>query len=129
MGMTADISRPDIETRTATLLDKAEQMEMTVPDDVVELIASRVDSNIRELEGCLISLKGYSSMSGQPIDMKLCREALKNILDRKNDRVVTPENIQKAVCEYFSVSQDDLISPTRRREVALPRQIAVYLVR
>lgn len=104
-GMTADISRPDIETRMAILLDKAEQMQLDVPNDVMELIASRVDSNIRELEGCLTSLKGYANLVGQPIDMKLCREALKNILERKTDKAITPEGIQKAVCEYFSVNQ------------------------
>ena len=128
-GMTADISRPDIETRLAILLDKAEQMQLTVPNDVLELIAQRVDSNIRELEGCLTSLKGYANLVGQPIDMKLCREALKNILERKTDKAITPEGIQKAVCEYFSVSQEDLISSSRKREIALPRQIAVYLTR
>lgn len=127
-GLIADIARPDIETRIAILREKARQDHVNVGDDVLELIASNVDSNIRELEGSLTRLVAYANLVGEPISAALCQDALRDIFVKKT-RAITAENIMQTVSNYYGITMADLISSTRRREITVPRQIAIYLTR
>lgn len=128
-GLIADIQRPDIETRIAILRKKAEREHIAVTDGVLELIAQRIDSNIRELEGSLTRLVAFSSLTGRPIDPSLTEEALREVFAQREPKRVTCELIQETVASYYSVSVDDLKSARRNREVTVPRQVAMYLTR
>ena len=128
-GLIADINKPDLETRVAILQKKAEDELLRVDDEVLTMIAERVASNIRELEGCLTRLVAYSSLTGRPIDAQLAEEALKEIFARSEPRHVTCEDVMEAVATYYNVTVDDLKGPRRSREVAVPRQIAMYIAR
>ena len=128
-GLIADISKPDLETRTAILRKKAEDEMMQVGPEVISMIAERVASNIRELEGCLTRLVAYSSLTGRPINLQLAEEALKEIFLRSEPRHVTCEDVMEGVATYYSVTVDDLKGPRRSRDVAVPRQIAMYIAR
>ena len=128
-GLVVDIQAPDRETREAILRDKVQQEEIEVPEEVLRLIAEKVQSNVRELEGCLTRLTAYSNMTGQPISLELCEVALKEIFDQKQPKKVTAEMIMQAVSEYYSVTLSELIGPTRKREITVPRQVAIYLTR
>jgi chromosomal replication initiator protein len=125
----ADIQRPDVDTRVAILREKTQQEKIVMPDDVLQLIAGKIDSNIRELEGCLTRLVAYSNLVHEPISMELCEKALKEIFDQRRHKQVTAELIMQTVGDYYNVSIGDLIGPTRKREVTVPRQIAMYLTR
>ena len=128
-GLVADIQRPDVDTRVAILREKTQQENISVPDDVLQLIAGKIDSNIRELEGCLTRLVAYSNLVREPITMDLCEKALKEIFDQRRHKQVTAELIMQTVGDYYNVSIGDLTGPTRKREVTVPRQIAMYLTR
>ena len=128
-GLVADIQRPDIDTRVAILREKTQQEGIPVPDDVLQLIAGKIDSNIRELEGCLTRLVAYSSLVKQPITTELCEQALKEIFDQRRHKQVTAELIMQTVSDYYGLTLTDLIGPTRKREITVPRQIAMYLTR
>ena len=128
-GLIADIQRPDVDTRVAILREKAHQENINVGDDVLEVIAAQVDSNIRELEGHLTRLAAYAHLVNEPITMNLCREALKELFDKKQRKVVTVDLIMTTVADYYSITVDDLTSQSRRRQVTVPRQIAMYLTR
>ena len=127
-GLIADIARPDIETRIAILREKARQDHVNVGDDVLEMIAANVDSNIRELEGSLTRLVAYSNLVGQPITVDLCQEALRDVFVKKT-RAITVDVVMQTVSDYYGITAADLISSTRRREITVPRQIAIYLTR
>ena len=128
-GLVADIQRPDVDTRVAILRQKTVQEHIEVPDDVLQLIASKIDSSIRELEGCLTRLVAYSSLVKEPITIDLCERALKEIFDSKRHKQITAELIMSTVCDYYGLTMDDLTGPTRKREITVPRQIAMYLTR
>ena len=128
-GLVVDIQAPDRETREAILRDKVRQEGIRIPDEVLQLIAEKVQSNVRELEGCLTRLIAYSNMTGQPISLELCEVALKEIFDQKQPKKVTAEMIMQAVSEYYNVTLSELIGPTRKREITVPRQVAIYLTR
>ncbi len=128
-GLVADIQRPDVDTRVAILREKTQQEKMPVPDDVLQLIAGKIDSNIRELEGCLTRLMAYSTMVHEPVTLELCEQALKEIFDQKKHKQVTAELIMHAVSNYYGLSIADLTGHGRRREITVPRQIAIYLTR
>jgi len=128
-GLKVDIKRPDVETRIAILRKKAESENIPVGDDVLQLIAERVDSNIRELEGSLTRLVAYASLSGRPIDRELAEEALKEVFAQKETKRITCQSIQEAVASYYSITVDDMKSARRSREVAVPRQVAMFLIR
>ena len=128
-GLVADIQRPDVDTRVAILREKTQQENMNVPEEVLQLIAGKIDSNIRELEGCLTRLAAYSNMVGQPITLELSEAALKEIFDRKKNREVTAELIMQTVTEYYGLTMGDLTGASRKREITIPRQIAMYLTR
>ena len=128
-GLVADIQRPDIDTRVAILREKTTQEGISVPDDVLQLIAGKIDSNIRELEGCLTRLVAFSSLVKEPITMELCEQALKEIFDQRRHKQITAELIMQTVSDYYGLTLNDLIGPTRKREITVPRQIAMYLTR
>ena len=128
-GLVADIQRPDIDTRVAILREKTQQEGIDVPDDVLQLIAGKIDSNIRELEGCLTRLVAFSSLVKQPITTELCEQALKEIFDQRRHKQVTAELVMQTVSDYYGLTLNDLIGPTRKREITVPRQIAMYLTR
>jgi chromosomal replication initiator protein len=127
-GLMADIQPPDLETRIAILKKKAEAEKVFVPDEVVEFIAKQIQSNIRELEGALIRTVAFASLNNLPIDLSLVKTVLRDILQPS----VTPISIQKIIQEvanYFHITPDQITGKGRTQEVALPRQIAMYLAR
>ena len=125
-GLIADIQPPDLETKIAILRKKAEAEGSPLPDDVALFIASHSNSNIRELEGALIRVVAYASMSGRPISLEQAKETLRDLL--KTERpTVTIENIQKLVSNYYNLRVAELKSRTNSRHVSFPRQIAMYL--
>ncbi len=128
-GLIADIQRPDIETRIAILRKKAETEMINVEDSVLELIASRVDSNIRELEGCLTRLVAYSNLVGKPISADLCADALKEVFAKAQPRRLTSDVVIRAVSDYYAIRPEELTGPSRTREIVTPRHIAMYLTR
>jgi chromosomal replication initiator protein len=125
-GLIADIQPPDLETKIAILKRKAETEGVRLPDDVALYIAGRIKSNIRELEGSLIRLLAYASLTGRDISMGLVQEVLRDVL-RHDERVVTIDAIQKFVAEYYQLKLMDLKSKNNSKSVALPRQVAMYL--
>ena len=126
MGLIADIQPPELETKMAIVLRKAEMERIAVTEDIAYFLASRVKSNIRELEGCLIRLGAQSSLTGKPIDKEMAKTILRDIIDEE-EKPLTVENIQKVVCEHFAIKIYDMKAKKRTKEVALPRQIAMYL--
>jgi chromosomal replication initiator protein len=126
-GMIADIQPPDFETRVAILRKKAEQCNCPLSNEVSHLLAERVPSNIRELEGALTRLMAFSSLQQRPITVDLATEALRGILPDPSLRVISISSIQKAVCEYFSISMNELNGKRRDQKVVKPRQVAMYL--
>lgn len=128
-GLIADISKPDLETRIAILQKKAELEHLDVPDEVNTYIATKVESNIRELEGCLTRVLAYANISHKPLSEEVAAEALRDMIPVKDPRRITPDLIMAIVAEYFSVSVDDLKSKRRNREITVPRQVAMYLIR
>jgi len=128
-GLIADIQRPDFETRLAILRKKAEFEHIIVSDEILELIAEKIDTNVRELEGSLTRLTAYSSLTRRPIDMQLAREALRELFSHTETRRISCDSIQDAVAAYYGITVDDLKSPRRNHEITVPRQIAMYLTR
>jgi chromosomal replication initiator protein len=126
-GLTADIQPPDVETRLAILRTKAERAGRNVPADILELIARQVQSNIRELEGALNRVLAYADLSGIPLTLDLAQTALADFLPVSTD--LKPDDVLVAVSDAFGVSQDRILGRERTREVALPRQVAMYLLR
>jgi chromosomal replication initiator protein len=125
-GLIADIQSPDLETKIAILKKKAEAEAVPLPNNVAIYIAGKIKSNIRELEGSLIRLIAYASLTGQEISLVLAQEVLKNILDHE-EKAVTIEIIQKFVADYYNLKLVELKSRNNSKSVAKPRQIAMYL--
>lgn len=126
-GLTADIQPPDIETRMAILRSKADRAGYQMPNEIMELIARKVQSNIRELEGALTRIAAFAELSGLPVTPQLVDSALADLLPRRSD--VRPDDIVNRVSEVFGVSVERILGRDRSRQVALPRQIAMYLLR
>ena len=126
-GLTADIQPPDFETRQAILRSKAERAGRTVEPEYLEIIARRVQSNIRELEGALTRVLAFSDLSGVPLSRDLVEATLADMQARPS--AVTPDRIIAAVAAQFAVDEDRLLSTDRTRQVALPRQVAMFLIR
>jgi len=122
----ADIQPPDIETRVAILKRKAEAEAVPLPDGVAMYIAGRIKSNVRELEGSLIRLIAFASLTGREITLDLTQEVLKNVIDQ-DDKAVTIETIQRFVSDYYQLKIADLKSRNNSKSVAMPRQVAMYL--
>ena len=127
-GLTADIQPPDIETRIAILIKKAEDESIDLPQDVANFLATHIWSNVRELEGSLTSLGAFASLNKVDISIDLAKEVLRHTL-RENEKQVTVRNIQKVICDDFDLKLSDLKSKRRTKNLALARQIAMYLCR
>jgi chromosomal replication initiator protein len=125
-GLIADIQPPDLETKVAILKKKAEAEGIPLPDNVAIYIAGKIKSNIRELEGSLIRLIAYASLTAREISLPLAQDVLRNIL-QNDDRAVTIEIIQKFVSDYYQLKVGELKSRNNSKSVAMPRQIAMYL--
>jgi chromosomal replication initiator protein len=128
-GLIADLTAPDLETRIAILRAKAEEGAVPITSDVIEFIARKVVSNIRELEGALNRIVAYASMGAIPISIELAQAVLSNVLYNPKKRQVTPERIARAVSEYYSVPMDVLQGQKRDKAIVMPRQIAMFLMR
>ncbi|WP_294351893.1 chromosomal replication initiator protein DnaA [uncultured Clostridium sp.] len=128
-GLIADIQIPDFETRMAILKKKADVEKLNVENEVMVYIATKIKSNIRELEGALIRIVAYSSLTNREITVDLASEALKDIISKKQGKNITINLIQDIVSSYFNLRVEDLKSQRRTRNVAYPRQIAMYLSR
>lgn len=127
-GLIADIQSPDMETRVAILQKKAEIEGVPLPHDVAIFLASNIDSNVRELEGSLTRLGAFSSLTKTPITIEFAKEVLRQTL-KSAEREITIEGIQKTICEYFNIKMGDLKAKRRTQNIALPRQVAMYLCR
>lgn len=128
-GLIADIQPPDFETRIAILKKKADVENLNIPNEVMVYIATHIKSNIRELEGALIRIVAYSSLTNKEISVELASEALKDIISSRNAKQITIDFIQDVVSSYYGLKIDDFKSSRRTRNVAFPRQIAMYLCR
>jgi chromosomal replication initiator protein len=128
-GLIADLTAPDLETRIAILRAKAEEGAVPITSDVIEFIARKVVSNIRELEGALNRIVAFSSMGATPISIELAQAVLSNVLYNPKKRQVTPERIARAVSDYYSVPMDALQGQKRDKAIVMPRQIAMFLMR
>jgi chromosomal replication initiator protein len=125
-GLIADIQPPDLETKIAILKRKADAEGVYLPDDVALFIAGRIKSNIRELEGSLIRLLAFGSLTGRELSLSLAQEALRDVI-RQEERAVTIDMIQKFVAEYYQLKMAELKSRNNSKSVAMPRQVAMYL--
>jgi len=127
-GLIADIQPPDVETKLAILKMKADQNGIFLPEDVALFLANSVSSNVRELEGYLIRIGAYASLTSTPITLNMAKEVLKDILIEKN-KEITVEEIQKCVAAHYNVKVSDLKSAKRLKTLVIPRQIAMYIAR
>ena len=127
-GIIADISNPDYETRLAILRKKAQIDNIIIDDEILSAIATRIDSNIRELEGTLNKLIALSSLENKPISIELSNRAISDIVSHK-DKVLSAEYIQEVVAKYFNVTVEDLKGSKRSSDIVFPRQIAMYFCR
>jgi chromosomal replication initiator protein len=125
-GLIADIQSPDLETKVAILKKKAEGEALQLPDHVAMYMATRIKSNIRELEGSLIRLIAYASLTGKQLTIELAQDVLKNVIDH-DEKAVTIEQIQKFVADYYQMKPAEIRSRNNSKSVAMPRQIAMYL--
>ncbi|MDP2160939.1 MAG: chromosomal replication initiator protein DnaA [Flavobacterium sp.] len=127
-GLTADLQIPDIDTRISILHKKMQTDGITLPTDVIEYVAHNIESNIRELEGALVSLLAQSTLNRKEVDLPLAKQMLKNFIKHSN-KEISIEYIQKLVCDYFEVPVDMVKSQTRKREIVQARQISMYLAK
>lgn len=128
-GLTADIQLPDYETRVAILLNKTKGEGSDIADDVIYFIAEKIDSNIRVLEGALNRVMTYARFSDQAVTIAVAQEALKDYISPSKNRTITPQLITQTVAECYNVKLDDLYGKRRTRDISLPRQICMYLIR
>ena len=128
-GLVTDIQAPDFETRVAILRKKAEQHNFKVHDEIINFIAEHIVKNIRRLEGALIKVCSYSSLTGNPLDISTCEMLLSDVLMEAAKQQLTIDTIQKKVAEYFELRHSDMLSRRRPNHIAVPRQIAMYLSR
>ncbi len=128
-GLVTDIQAPDLETRVAILRKKAEQHNFKVSDEVINFIAQHIVKNIRRLEGALIKVCSYSSLTGKPLQISTCEMLLSDVLMEAAKQQLTIEAIQKKVAEYFELRHSDMLSRRRPNHIAVPRQIAMHLSR
>ncbi len=128
-GLLTDVQAPDLETRIAILRKKAIQEDLYLPDDVAELIASRISTNIRELEGALIRVTAFASLNRQSVDLGLAEIVLKDLIPNEGTNQISPAQIMGATADYFALTIDDLCGSSRSRVLVQARQIAMYLCR
>lgn len=128
-GLIADIQPPDYETRIAILKKKADVDKLNIPNDVLIYIATKIKSNIRELEGALLRVVAYTNLTNSTVSLDLAKEALKDLINTKNSKTITIEYIQETVANYFDINIDMLKSQRRTQNITFPRQIAMFLCR
>ncbi|MBU6422723.1 MAG: chromosomal replication initiator protein DnaA [Chloroflexi bacterium] len=128
-GLIADISPPDLETRIAILRAKAEAQNVAVPPPVIDYLAQRIVSNIRELEGALTRVVAYATLNAVPVTTDLAQQMLQNILQTPRRQNLSPEKIVEVVARYYQVPVDQLRGKARDKQIVLPRQVAMYLMR
>jgi chromosomal replication initiator protein len=126
MGLIADIQPPELETKVAILQRKAAFEKIPVPEEVAYYLASKVKSNVRELEGCLIRLGAQASLTGRPVNVEMAKNILQDLIG-EDEKPVTTDHIQRIVCDHFALKLSDMKAKKRTKEVALPRQVAMYL--
>ena len=127
-GLTADLQAPDLETKRAILAKKSESQGVTLPDDVSDFVARKIKSSIRDLEGALTRLLAYSSLEGMPVSLSMAQQVLKNQFDLE-ERRVSIENVQRAVCREFGLSLPQLKAKDNSHGISYPRQIAMFLAK
>lgn len=128
-GLIADIQTPDLETRIAILKKRAQEESTIVPDSVLEFIAEHVQSNIRELEGCLTRVIAYAQFNRMDLNVQVASTALKDILPYDTQQIITPFIIREAVASYYGIPEDMMTAKRKDQEVAFPRQVAMFLCR
>jgi chromosomal replication initiator protein len=128
-GLTAELQPPDIETRLAILRKKAHTMQIKLQDDIFQFLASRIRTNVRRLEGALMRVASFASLSGKELTQEVVEHLLKDILQEEGRHSVTIEQIQRRVAEHFDVRVADMTSKRRPASIAFPRQVAMYLAR
>ena len=128
-GLIADIQPPDYETRIAILRKKADVDKLNIPNEVLIYIATKIKSNIRELEGALLRVVAYTNLTNSNVSLDLAKEALKDLINTKNSKTITIEYIQETIANYFDLNIEMLKSQRRTQNIAFPRQIAMYLCR
>jgi chromosomal replication initiator protein len=128
-GLTVDIQAPELETRIAILRKKAELEKIRVPDEILEYMAERVQSNVRELEGTLIRVTAYANLSRKQVDMDLVQTVLKDIAPVHEETVIAPIEIINAVSSYYKITPDEIYGNSRTAAIAMARQIAMYICR
>jgi len=128
-GLITDVQPPDLETRIAILRKKAKAENLDIPNEVMIYIANQINTNIRELEGALIRVVAYSSLINKDMSADLAAEALRDIIPSAKPRIISINDVQKAVAEHFNLKMEDFKAKKRTKSVAYPRQIAMYLVR
>jgi chromosomal replication initiator protein len=129
MGLITDIQPPDLETRIAILKRKVESEKLVVPEEVLSFVADRVASNIRELEGSLIRIVAFSSLTRHSIDLELAGSVLKDIFPERSVKPISVSTIKDEVCKFYGISKTDLVGSKRSQNVVYPRQMAMYLSR
>jgi chromosomal replication initiator protein len=128
-GLPADIQAPDFETRVAILRTKAASLKFDIPAPVVNFIAQNISKNIRRLEGALIKVASYGALTGKPLDLATAEMLLQDVLMEQAQNILTIETIQKRVADHFQIRHSDMTSKRRPNNIAIPRQIAMYLAR
>jgi chromosomal replication initiator protein len=128
-GLVTELGKPDVETRTAILRKKADLLNLNVGHDLLDYLAERVSSNVRSLEGALIRVATFMSLTNQKVDIQKVEELLHDLLDKESQATVSVEIIQRTVAEHFDLRQSDITSKKRSKDIAWPRQIAMHLSR
>ncbi|HUH52874.1 MAG TPA: chromosomal replication initiator protein DnaA [Microbacteriaceae bacterium] len=128
-GLLTDIQIPDLETRIAILRKKCQYENLVIDDSILEYIASKLSSNIRELEGTLIRVAAFANLNDKPVDLDLVQTVLKDVISLDDDSEISPADIIALCANYFNIPIDDLIGPSRAQEIAFARQVAMYLCR
>ena len=128
-GLTADVQAPHLETRMAILREKADREDIIIPNDVILFIASAIETNIREIEGAFTRVSAYASFNGGKITLEEAKKALSELNNENNNKHISVEEIQKVVANYYKIKKEDFLAKKRTRNVAYPRQIAMYICR
>jgi chromosomal replication initiator protein len=128
-GLVTDMQPPDIETRVAILRKKERAMGVALPDEIINFIATRIRANVRRLEGALIRVSSYSSLTGKPIGLEVAENLLREVLTEEGRFAITIDSIQKKVAEHYDIRIADMTSKRRPENIAFPRQVAMYLAR
>jgi chromosomal replication initiator protein len=128
-GLPVDIQSPDYETRMAILRKRADNDNLNIPDEVIQYIATNIVSNIRELEGALNKISVFSKLDNTPITVEFAQETLKDLISKTDVREITPSLITDVVSEHLSIPKEDILSSKRSADIALARQISMYLCR